>query len=119
MLDSRRNFLSSFSALGVLVCVAAQAPPTIHQPINMPPKPDPGQQLPSSEGKSGKANNSAALVAHETELRNATDQLLIKVQEFRAQLDGTHTADVFSVNMYKQTEEIEKLAKHLKNRARP
>jgi len=46
-------------------------------------------------------------------------QLLIKVQEFRTQLDGTHTADVFSVNMYKQTEDIEKLAKQLKNRARP
>jgi hypothetical protein len=52
-------------------------------------------------------------------LLETTDQLLIKVQEFRSKLDGTHTADVFSVNMYKQTDEIEKLAKLLKNRARP
>lgn len=117
MLDSRRDFLFSFAAFGALA--AMQAPPTIHQPINMPSKPEPGQQLPGKGGKSGKANNTGALVAHEKELRDATDQLLIKVQEFRSQLDGTHTADVFSVNMYKQTEEIEKLAKQLKTRARP
>jgi|SRR5882672_324015 len=68
-------------------------------------------ELPTGlQGKSNK-NNPAALVAHEQDLRDATDQLLIKVQEFRAQLDGTHTADVFSVGMYKQTKEIE----HLRN----
>jgi len=59
------------------------------------------------------------LVAHEKELRDTTDQLLIKVQEFRSKLDGTHTADVFSVGMYKATEDIEKLAKQLRSKARP
>jgi len=119
MLDSRRVFLSSLSALGAIVFLGQQAPPPIHQPINMPPRPDPGENLPSSQGKSAKTNNSATLVAHEKELREMTDQLLIRVQEFRAQLDGTHTADVFSVGMYKATEDIEKLAKQLKTKARP
>jgi len=119
MPDSRRSFLSSFTAFGALALLPPQAPPTIHQPINMPPKPDPGDKLPADQKKKTNPNNPAALVAPEKELRDATDQLLIKVQEFRAQLDGTHTADVFSVNMYKQTEDIEKLAKQLKSRARP
>ena len=110
MFDSRRSFLSTFSAIGALALLAQQAPPTIHQPINMPPRPDPGEKLPSSQGKSTRTNNSAALVAHEKELREMTDQLLIRVQEFRAKLDGTHTADIFSVSMYKATEDIEKLA---------
>ena len=119
MIDSRRTFLSSFSALGVLALLGQQGPPTIHQPINMPPRPDPGEKLPSSHGKSAKINSTAALVAHEKELRDTTDQLLIRVQEFRTKLDGTHTADVFSVSMYKATEDIEKLAKQLKIKARP
>lgn len=119
MFDSRRSFLSTFSAFGAYALLGQQAPPAIHQPINMPPRPDPGEKLPSGQGRSAKTNNPATLVAHEKELREMTDQLLIRVQEFRANLDGTHTADVFSVSMYKATEDIEKLAKQLKTRARP
>ena len=78
----------------------------------MPEHPEPAQRLPTAQRRKSNANDPAALVAHEKELREATDQLLIKVQEFRAQLDGAHTADVFSVSMYKATEDIEKLAAH-------
>jgi hypothetical protein len=85
-----------------------------------PPPPEPAEKFPPAPQQRPKAkNNAAVLVAREKELRDATDQLLVKVQEFRAQLDGTHTAEVFSVNMYKQTEDIEKLAKQLRSRARP
>ena len=119
MLDSRRSFLSTLSAFGAVALLAQQAPPTIHQPINMPPRPDPSGKLPSNQGKSANKNSSATLVARERELREATDQLLIRVQEFRAKLDGTHTTDVFSVSMYKATEDIEKLARRLKTKVRP
>lgn len=119
MFDSRRSFLSAFSAFGALALLAQQGPPTIHQPINMPPRPDPSGKLPSNQGRNTNKNDSATLIAHEKELREMTDQLLIRVQEFRAQLNGTHTADVFSVSMYKATEDIEKLAKQLKIKARP
>jgi len=120
MLDSRRSFLFSFAGLGILA-VLQQQPPTPIRPRNepLPEHPEPAQKLPTGPQGTSHSNNPAALVAHEKELRETTDHLLIKVQEFRAQLDGTHTADVFSVNMYKQTEEIEKLAKLLKSRARP
>jgi len=109
MLDSRRSFLFSFAGAGILVLLGQQ----------MPEQPQPAQRLPTGPQGKSHPNNPAALVAHEKELRETTDHLLVKVQEFRAQLDGTHTADVFSVNMYKQTEEIEKLAKLLRSRARP
>lgn len=119
MLESRRSFLSSCAATSAMFILAPQATRTIHQPINMPPKPDPGATLPAGQKKNTNKNNPATLVAHEKELLETTDQLLIKVQEFRSKLDGTHTADVFSVDMYKQAEDIEKLAKQLRNRARP
>ena len=120
MLDSRRSFLASFAAAGAFA-VLQQQPPTPIRPRAepMPAHPEPAQKLPTGSPRKSNPNDPAALVAHEKELRDATDQLLIKVQEFRAQLDGTHTADVFSVGMYKQTEDIEKLAKQLKGRARP
>lgn len=119
MLDSRRSFLSAFAATGLLAMLQQQ-PPTPTRPRNeqMPPHPEPGQKLPTAPEPKKKTDLST-LVAHEKDLRDATDKLLIKVQEFRAQLDGAHTADVFSVNMYKQTEDIERLAKLLKTRAKP
>jgi hypothetical protein len=120
MLDSRRSFLTSFAAVSTLALLQQQ-PPTPVRPRNnpMPDHPEPGQKLPSGQQGTAKGNNQAALVAHEQDLRDATDQLLIRVQEFRTQLDGTHTADVFSVGMYKQTQEIERLAKLLRSRAKP
>ena len=120
MLDSRRSFLTSLAVAGAFAFMQQQPPTPIRSRGNpLPDHPEPGQKLPNKpNGKAG-ANNQAALVAHEQDLRNATDQLLVKLQEFRSQLDGTHTADVFSVSMYKQTEEIEKLAKQLRTRAKP
>ena len=120
MPNSRRSFLSSLAATG-MVAALQQQPPTPIRPRAepMPEHPEPAQRLPTTQRRKSNANDPAALVAHEKELREATDQLLIKVQEFRAQLDGAHTADVFSVSMYKATEDIEKLAKQLRSRAKP
>jgi hypothetical protein len=120
MQESRRSFLSSFAVAGA-AALLQQQPPTPIRPRNepLPEHPQPAERLPSNQPSNAHKNDPAALVAHEKELRETTDQLLIKVQEFRAKLDGTHTADVFSVGMYKATEEIEKLAKQLKSRARP
>lgn len=120
MLDSRRSFLSSFAAASTLAFFQQQPPTPVRSRGNpLPDHPEPGQTLPSTPQGGAKGKNQAALVAHEQDLRDTTDQLLIKVQEFRSQLDGTHTADVFSVGMYKQTQEIERLAKLLRTHARP
>jgi|SRR5215813_2818857 len=121
MHDSRRSFLSSLAATGVSAVLPQNLLNSNFASYEQfPPPPEPADKFPTvPQQRQRTKNNTAALVAHEKELRVATDQLLAKVQEFRAQLDGTHTAEVFSVNMYKQTEDIEKLAKLLRNRARP
>jgi hypothetical protein len=119
MPNSRREFLSSLAACGMIAALQQQPPTPIRPRAEpMPEHPEPAERLPAQQARAHK-NDPSTLVAHEKELREATDQLLIKVQEFRAKLDGTHTADVFSVGMYKATEDIEKLAKLLKTRARP
>ena len=120
MLDSRRSFLTSFFAVGTLAFFQQQPPTPVRPRANpLPDHPEPGQKLPSGPQGTPKEKDQSALVAHEQDLRDATDQLLIRVQEFRSQLNGTHTADDFSVGMYKQTQEIERLAKLLRSRAKP
>jgi hypothetical protein len=44
--------------------------------------------------------------------------LYTKVIDLKLQVDALHPAQVFSVAVFKQTQEIEKLAKQLKNYAR-
>jgi hypothetical protein len=46
-------------------------------------------------------------------------QLFAKVQNLKLQVDALHPSDIFSVAIFKQTQEIEKLAKQLKNYAKP
>lgn len=120
MPNSRRSFLCSLAASGMLSALQQQPPTPIRPRAEpMPEHPEPGQKLPTAQQRRANPKDPAVLVAHEKELRDVTDQLLIKVQEFRSKLDGTHTADVFSVSMYKATEDIEKLAKQLRSKARP
>jgi hypothetical protein len=56
--------------------------------------------------------------AREKELRETMEQLFARVGNLKAELEHTSTANVFSVSIFKQTQEIEKLAKRLKNCAK-
>jgi hypothetical protein len=44
--------------------------------------------------------------------------LFTKVRDLKLQLDQIHTSEIFSIAVFKQTQEIEKLAKQLKNHAK-
>jgi hypothetical protein len=41
-----------------------------------------------------------------------------KVRDLKTQVDASHPSEIFSVVIFKQTQEIEKLAKQLKNYAK-
>ena len=58
------------------------------------------------------------LRAQEKEFRETMEQLFVRVRDLRAELEHVPAAQVFSISVFKQTQEIEKLAKHLKNYAR-
>ena len=55
---------------------------------------------------------------NEKEFRAEVDQLYQLVVELKREVDVTPTTDIFSVSMYKRTEEIEKVVKHLKAKAK-
>ena len=46
-------------------------------------------------------------------------RLFTKVNDLKLQVDALHPSQVFSVAVFKQTQEIEKLAKQLKTYAKP
>jgi hypothetical protein len=60
----------------------------------------------------------AALKQNEKEFRAGVDRLYQLASELKQEVDKTVTTEVFSVQMYKRTEEIEKVAKMLKGKAK-
>lgn len=60
----------------------------------------------------------ARLVQNEKEFREGVERLYQLASDLRDELQKTMTTDVLSVRMVKKTEEIEKLAKLLKSKAK-
>jgi len=117
MLDQRRSFVKNLAgATWALVFFQDQSPmPTyrVRIPVN-PPEPAEKQDSQKPDSLTIKVD----LRAQEKELRETLDQLFAKVHELKTQLDQLQQASVFSVPVFKQAQEIEKLAKRLKGYAK-
>jgi hypothetical protein len=121
MRQTRRNFFVSAALLpGFLAwptgLLAGQNPPT------PPPRPQPAYtpnpaEIPSLPAGAAAAKR-ARLLENEKEFRQGVERLYQLTSDLRNELEKTPTADVFSLRIVKETEEIEKLAKSLKSRAR-
>ena len=112
----RRVVGTLMGAAGGLLVLQDQPPmprPRVKTPVN-PPEPAEKEDKDTPEGVSRRVS----LQAEEKELRQTMDLLYARVSELKEQLQRMHTAEVFSVTVFKQTQEIEKLAKHLKSCAK-
>jgi heme oxygenase len=84
-----------------------------------PPTPgDPQEKNKTADASDLKAMKRAAMVRNEKEFRAGVERLYQLSGDLREEMQKTTTTNVLSVQMYKKTEEIEKLAKRLKNLAK-
>jgi hypothetical protein len=118
MSKPRRQFLwAAGAALSGLICGAnggAQAP---RRGMPIPPEPsDPKQN--KSESSSAKISRGAILQQHEKAFRESLAALSDRVNQLKQEVEALHSKDVFSVRIYKQTNDIERLAKQLKSLAK-
>jgi hypothetical protein len=123
MAEARRRFLMTMA--GAASCFVAmrgfaQEPKKKDSPMPDPPKP--AETLNPAEAAAARQDpkiaKRAVLLQNEKEFRAGVNRLHQLVSELKEELDKTMTTDVFSVQMYKKTDEIEKLAKQLKGKAR-
>jgi cytochrome c-type biogenesis protein CcmH/NrfG len=83
-----------------------------------------GEQMPSEHPKEQPPANQAQELAHarlqenEKRIKKDAEKLLQLAQELKTQVDNTDSASVLSVPIVRQAEEIEKLARSIKQRAR-
>jgi hypothetical protein len=130
MRETRREFLASAAVLGSCLAVGErllgaqsaqtkaqeqrQNMPKPQQPVNGPP----GQDQDDTQGANPQSAKKAQLLQNEKEFRAGVERLYELSGELREEVQKTPTTDVLSLRMYKKTEEIEKLAKQLKGKAK-
>jgi hypothetical protein len=122
MREMRRRFLIGLAA-GIFLTVGAQLsfaqrhvprPMVQHQPDH-PPVIGIGKDAAPLEPKDARA---AMLLQNEKEFREGVEHLSVLVNELKEEVAKTAPTDVLSVRMYKKAQEIEKLAKQIKNKVK-
>lgn len=116
MTNSRRSFVTTLCAvgvpLGVLVrTLAAQAP------VQSAPR-NPIQRDKEDDPNAPKVDTKAFLEANEKDIKKNVERLYQLAWELKAEVGKTDSAQVLSLAMLKKTEEIEKLAKDIRSRAK-
>jgi hypothetical protein len=114
MLESRRTFLWGMAiavhSLGVAAQFAAGQNPKSPMP---PPKPD----APDKEDTPLAASLKARLEANDKDIKKKVEKLFQLASELKDQVEKTDSSQVLSLGLLKKAEEIEKLAKEIKNRS--
>ena len=113
MRNSRRRFVIALWALGVPLGIlartlAAQAPPP-RLPALKDKEDDPN--LPKIDTK-------AILEANQKDIKKNVERLFQLASELKTEVEKTDSAHVLSLALLRKTEEIEKLAKDIRSRAK-
>jgi hypothetical protein len=121
MRETRRKFVIGLAAGSFLAAGAESLFGQRHAPRpRMQPRKFPvdASQNGDPATRDPKAMKAALLLQNEKEFREGVEHLYVLVNELREEVDKTATTDVLSVSMYKKAQEIEKLAKQIKKKAK-
>ncbi len=121
MRETRRGFVMAMAAAACLIS-AEDGWPHAQYPPTPPPPPKPAETPNRAEIRSNPQATAAArralLQQNEKEFREGVERLYQLTSELHEEVQKTATTEVLSISMVKKTEQIEKLAKMLKNRAK-
>lgn len=123
MKNSRRRFLGSAGVLfsgaacSSIFCRMEMRAEVQKRKFPEPPPPaDPVRNSPDQAAVT--ISQRATLQQHEKEFRALLASLSDRVNELQGEIQQLHSSDIFSIKIYRQTSEIEHLAKQLKTLAK-
>ncbi len=121
MRETRRRFVIMMAAAAGFLA-AEEGWPFAQYPPTPPPPPKPAETPNPAEIHSNPRATAAAkramLQQNEKEFHEGVERLYQLTSELHEEVQKTTTTEVLSVRMVKKAEQIEKLAKMLKNRAK-
>ena len=113
-MESRRKFLTTVVSAGVpAVLLAFASRPLLHA---QRPQNPPGQK--EDEGPTPKIDPKLILEANQKEIKKNVEKLYDLANELKTEVEKTDSVQVLSLAMLRKTEEIEKLARDIRNRAK-
>jgi hypothetical protein len=117
MTNTRRGFLTGLGGTTLIFMGAAilsgQAKPT-----GRPPTTDPSQEPESSDSSPLKSPAKALLEANEKDIKKNIEKLYQLATDLKAEVEKTDSSQFLSLALVKKAEEIEKLARDIKTRAK-
>jgi len=121
--ETRRRFLMALMAAASCSAVAEGSVFGQQRKDNPFPTPPPSAETQNpaaaaAANPDAQSAKRAALKQNEKEFRAGVSRLYQLAGELKMEVDRTLTTEIFSVQMYKKTVEIEKVAKLLKDRAK-
>jgi hypothetical protein len=118
MLESRRNFLLTLGAASAALGLSAQA--SLSQTAKPSPPPARVPETAAGDDDNGlpKSGTKAILEENDKDIKKKIEKLFELATDLKAEVEKTDSAKVLSLIMVKKAEEIEKLARDIKTRAR-
>jgi len=113
-MNSRRNFVFGLCAVGLPLGVLGRSLPG-QAPIPAPPR-NPISK--DEDPNAPKIDTKAVLEANDKGIKKNVERLYQLAGELKAEVEKTDSVQVLSLGMLKKTEEIEKLAKEIRSRAK-
>jgi hypothetical protein len=114
-MESRRKFLTATITFGLPAGILALLP--IAQVAARPQQPLP-QQPKDEDTRPPKLDPKLILEANQKEIKKNVEKLFDLASELKAEVEKTDSVLVLSLGMLRKTEEIEKLAKEIRSRAK-
>jgi hypothetical protein len=112
-MESRRQFLRTTIALGMPAGILALLPAQAR--AKHPQNPQPPKE---EEPRPPKIDPKLMLEANQKEIKKNVEKLYDLASELKAEVEKTDSVQVLSLAMLRKTEEIEKLAKEIRSRAK-
>jgi hypothetical protein len=113
-MESRRKFLTTVIAVGVPAGILALIP-SAQVRARRPQNP---QQQKDDDSHAPKIDPKLILEANQKEIKKNVERLYDLASELKAEVEKTDSVQVLSIAMLRKTDEIEKLAKEIRSRAK-
>ncbi len=113
-MNSRRMFLMNFAMVGASTSVLT----FLSDPQVPGSRPQNPQQQKDDDANMPKPDPKMMLAANEKEIKKNVEKLYELASELKTEVEKTDSVKVLSLSMLKKAEEIERLAKEIKSRAK-
>ncbi|SRR5712692_5275806 len=113
-MKSRRKFLTTIVAVGVPAGIFALMPGSQVRGQ----RPQNPQQPKEDDPNAPKLDPKLILEANQKEIKKSVEKLYDLASELKAEVEKTDSVQVLSLAMLRKTDEIEKLAKEIRSRAK-